>query len=76
MSNETFAPVVKWSTIHMLSSFGVMQGWKIASINFKSTFTQSKLPKPIFLELPPGYQHANPNVGNLVVKINISLYGD
>ncbi len=74
--NETFAPVVEWSTVRMLFSLGVMFNWKTASIDFKSAFTQAILPEPIYLELPPGYAKANPHLADKVMKITTSLYGD
>ena len=75
-TNETFAPVVEWSTVRMLFSLGVIGSWKTASIDFKSAFTQASLPEPIYLELPPGYQKANPHLSDFVMKITTSLYGD
>ena len=33
-SNQTFAPVVEWSTVCMLFSLGVINDWKSASIDF------------------------------------------
>ena len=75
-TNDTFAPVVEWSTVRMLFSLGVLNDWKTASIDFKSAFTQGQLPEPIYLELPPGYQKANPHLSDMVMKITTSLYGD
>ena len=75
-SNDTFAPVVEWSTVRMLFSLGVLNNWKTASIDFKSAFTQAHLPEPIYLELPPGYAKANPHLSDHVMKITTSLYGD
>jgi hypothetical protein len=75
-TNETFAPVVEWSTVRMLFTLGVIKDWKSASIDFKSAFTQGQLPEPIYLELPPGYQKANPHLADMVMKITTSLYGE
>lgn len=75
-TNETFAPVVEWSTVRMLFTLGVMHDWKSASIDFRSAFTQGQLPQPIYLELPPGYQKANPHLADKVMKITTSLYGE
>ena len=75
-TNETFAPVVEWSTVRMLFTLGVIKDWKSASIDFKSAFTQGQLPEPIYLELPPGYQKANPHLSDMVMKITTSLYGE
>ncbi|MCA1806868.1 MAG: hypothetical protein LC687_03260, partial [Actinobacteria bacterium] len=75
-TNGIFAPVVEWSTVRMLFTLGVLQNWKSASIDFKSAFTQGQLPEPIYLELPPGYQRANPHLSDMVMKITTSLYGE
>ena len=75
-SNETFAPVVEWATIRMLFSLSIIEGWATASIDFKNAFAQATLPKPIFLDLPPGYVQANPDARDKVMKIKKSLYGD
>ena len=60
----------------MLFTLGVIKQWKSASIDFKSAFTQGQLPAPIYLELPPGYQKANPHLSGMVMKITTSLYGE
>jgi hypothetical protein len=75
-TNETFAPVVEWSTVRMIFSLALIEGWVSASIDFTNAFAQANLPKPIFLELPPGYLEANPESHNKVMKIKKSLYGD
>ena len=75
-SNETFAPVVEWATIRMVFTLALLEDWTTASIDFKNAFAQATLPKPIYLELPPGYAQANPGHKNFVMKINKSLYGD
>ncbi len=75
-TNSTFAPVVEWATVRMLFTLSVMEKWESASIDFKNAFAQATLPKPIYLELPPGYVQANPGSEDLVMKINKSLYGD
>ena len=75
-TNETFAPVVEWSTIRMLFSLGILRDWKTASIDFKNAFTQGMLPKPVYLELPPGFVKGNPTLSDMVMKVKTSLYGD
>ncbi len=34
------------------------------------------MPKPIYLELPPGYKEAKPDFSDKVIRVNTSLYGD
>ena len=72
----TFAPVVEWLTIRMLFTLGLVENWKTASIDFKNAFTQAQLPEPIYLELPPGYKEANPDLKDKLIRVNTSLYGD
>ena len=74
--NKTFAPVVEWVTVRLLFTLGLVENWKTASIDFANAFTQASLPEPIFLELPPGYAKANPELTNKVIKVKTSLYGD
>jgi histone deacetylase 1/2 len=75
-TNETFAPVVDWSTVRMLFTLALVNNWESASIDFKNAFVQAQLPSPIYLELPPGYQRNNPKLLDHVMKIKTSLYGD
>ena len=75
-SNDKFAPVVDWMTIRLLFTLGLVEGWSTASIDFKNAFTQAHLPEPLYLELPPGYLHANPELEGKVIRVNTSLYGD
>ena len=39
----------------MLFLLSIIKGWSTVSIDFKNAFAQATLPKPIFLDLPPGY---------------------
>ena len=74
--NETFAPVVEWMTVRLLFTLGIVEGWSTASIDFKNAFTQAQLPEPIYLELPPGLEKANPEYKDKLIEIKTSLYGD
>ena len=68
--------MVEWVTVRLLFTLGLVENWKTASIDFANAFTQASLPAPIFLELPPGYAEANPELANKVIKVKTSLYGD
>ena len=74
--NDKFAPVVEWTTIRLLFTLGLVEGWSTASIDFKNAFTQASLPEPLYLELPPGYLQSNPDHASKVIRVNTSLYGD
>ena len=75
-NTETFASVVEWATIRMLFLLSIIEGWSTASIDFKNAFAQATLPKPIYLELPPGYVQANPGAKDKIMKIKKSLCSD
>jgi hypothetical protein len=66
----TYSPVVDWSTIRLLFVLTAAQGLKTKTIDFNAAFVQSDLPKPIYLELPPGYSVPGSD------KVTKSLYGD
>jgi Reverse transcriptase (RNA-dependent DNA polymerase) len=71
---STFSPVVSWITVRLLFVLTVARGLHSTTIDFNNAFVQSKLPEPIYLELPPGY--ASLNGSNHVYKVSKSLYGD
>jgi Reverse transcriptase (RNA-dependent DNA polymerase) len=70
--DDVFAPVVQWSTIRMLLYFTLLFGLKTKSIDFSNAFVQAALKDPIFVHLPRGFHHANPNA---CLKLKKSLYG-
>ena len=72
-SKSTYSPVVDWSTVHLLFILTVAQRFKSTTIDFNAAFAQSNLPKPIFLELPPGYHVINED---RMYKVGKLLYGD
>ena len=54
----------------------LVDGWETASVDFKNAFAQATLPKPVYLDLPPGCKAANPGSHGKVMKIKKSLHGD
>ena len=72
-TESTYSPVVDWSTVRLLFILTVAQQLKSTTIDFNAAFVQSNLPKPIYLELPPGYSVPGED---RVYKVIKSLYGD
>jgi hypothetical protein len=72
-AEETFSPVVDWSTVRLLFILTAAQGLKTQTIDFNAAFVQAKLPEPLYLELPPGYSVQGQDK---VYKVTKSLYGD
>ena len=52
--DETHAPVVDWATIRLMFVLAIACGLATVQIDFKNAFTQSSLPSPIHMEMPPG----------------------
>ncbi len=73
-AEQTYLPVVYWSTVFLLFILTAAQGLKTKTIDFSSAFVQSDLPKPIYLKLPPGF--TVPGGEDKVCKVSKSLYGD
>jgi hypothetical protein len=69
---ESFAPVVQWSTIHMVNTVADMHNLKGKQIDFTQTFPQEKLKEDIYLRFPGGFEHKNEK---WALKLKRNLYG-
>jgi hypothetical protein len=76
-TRETYAPVVKWTTIRSVLAFSVKNNLKTRQVDFVNAFVQSKIPKgeDVYVELPPGMEHDGHEKGSTVLKLDRSLYG-
>ena len=74
---ETFAPVVKWSTIRTVLAFALKMKLKTRQIDFDNAFVQAELDEKdsIFVTLPKGVNHATHCNKDVVLKLLKSLYG-
>lgn len=70
---ETFSPVVKASTIRIVLSIGVSQGWPLRQLDFNNAFLNGDLIKDVYMSQPPDYvDFACPQH---VCKLHKALYG-
>jgi hypothetical protein len=69
---ESFAPVVQWSTIRMVSTLATMHNLRGKQINFTQAFSQAKFKEDIYLRLPAGFEHKNEKWS---LKLKRNLYG-
>ncbi|GKF31086.1 retrovirus-related pol polyprotein from transposon RE2 [Tanacetum coccineum] len=69
---ETFAPIVKMTTIRVLLFVTINNGWSLSQMDVKSAFLHGDL-EEVFMKLPPGHPQSGQN--NLVCKLNKSFYG-
>ena len=70
--NETYAPVVQWSSVRIFLILTLHLGWTTCSIDFSNAFVQAKLEKPVWIHVPRGYHAAKPGTCLKLIK---SLYG-
>lgn len=68
---ETYAPVVKKSTIRLLIASAVESNLKIGQLDVRNAYVKSDLNEVVYMIKPPGFESG---VG-LVCKLKKSLYG-
>ena len=72
---ETYSPVVAWSTIRVLLIVSLMLGWKTCSIDFSNAFVQAKLDNPVWIHLPRGFGSNDSSGNKRCLRLEKSLYG-
>ena len=70
---ETFSPVVRYSSIRSLLAFAVQNDMLIHQMDVVSAFLHGNLSEEIYMEQPDGYVIAGKE--NLVCRLRKSLYG-
>ena len=74
--NETFAPVVHWSTIRLFLILSMLLGWDTSNIDFSQAFVQAALAVPVWIHLPRGFHDDSTTPGpKRCLKLLKSLYG-
>jgi len=70
---ETYAPVVAWSTIRLLLTTVLAEGWTTRQVDYTNAFAQADLKESVHVEPPKLFQ---PKSGSdIVLKLLKSLYG-
>ena len=70
---ETFSPVVRFSSIRSLLAFAVQNDMMVHQMDVVSAFLHGKLSEEIYMEQPDGYVIAGKV--NLMCRLRKSLYG-
>ncbi len=70
---ETFAPVVAWSTVRLFLVLSLTLNWKTCTIDFSSTFVQAPLSDPVWIHLPRGFH--SPRGHATCLQLLKSLFG-
>ena len=69
--NETFAPVAKLQSLHMMLTLAAIHDWEIDQIDVVTTFLNPKVDGHVYMALLQGIKSGEPQV----CKLRKSLYG-
>ena len=70
---ETFAPITKTDSIHLILTFAAANNFKIHQVDVKSTFLNGKLEETNFMNQPKGFTTKGKE--HWVWQLNQTLYG-
>jgi transposase InsO family protein len=71
--NETFAPVVRYSSLRLLFALVAHHDWELHHMDVKSAYLNGDLEEEIYMEQPEGF--AVPGKEDHVCRLKKSLYG-
>jgi len=67
---ETYAPVVAWSTVHLLMVLSVVLGLWSVQVDYTNTFIQAPISDEIYCEMPQLFEQAG-----YILKLKRNVYG-
>ena len=70
---DTYAPVVQWSTVRLLLTLILKNGWVTKQVDYTNAFAQATLKETVFIEPPKGFTRKDKM--DYVLKLITSLYG-
>ena len=70
--DETFAPVTKMTTVHVLLAIVVAKGYYLHQMDVKNAFVQGELEEQVYMVQPSGF-HSGMNT-SAVCRLKKSLY--
>jgi hypothetical protein len=71
---ETYSPVVKPSTIRVIVSLAVTQGWSMRQIDIQNAFLHGVLEEEVYMKQPPGFEDSS-KPSNFICRLKKALYG-
>jgi hypothetical protein len=70
---ETFAPVARLESIHILLAYALHHNFKLQQMDVKSAFLNGPLHELVYVKQPPDFE--DPDFPNHVYKLDKELYG-
>jgi hypothetical protein len=70
---ETYAPVARLESIHILLAYATYHGFKLYQMDVKSAFLKGPIKEEVYVEKPPGFEDSE--YPNHVYKLSKALYG-
>jgi hypothetical protein len=70
---DTFSPMVKATTIHLILSIAVFNGWSLRQLYVQNAFHHSVLEEEVFMKQPPS--HVDKQALDMVCKLDKAIYG-
>jgi hypothetical protein len=71
--DETYAPVARLESIHILLAYATYHGFKHYQMDVKSAFLNGPIKEEVYVEQPPGFEDSQ--YSNHVYKLSKALYG-
>jgi hypothetical protein len=70
--DETFAPVARLESIHILLAYATHYGFKLYQMDVKSAFLNGSIKEEVYVEQPPGFE--DEEYSNHVYKLHKTFY--
>jgi hypothetical protein len=71
--DETYAPVARLESIHILLAYATYHGYKLYQMDVKSVFLNGPIKEEVYVEQPPGFEDSE--YPSHVYKLSKALYG-
>jgi len=72
---DTFSPVATITTVRVLLSLATIKQWNFIQLDVQNAFLNGYTDEEVYMKIPQGYKTPQNANGNLVCRLNRSLYG-